>query len=102
MAVTGSHLSQTAKTYSRTTPLTNSGMTVMDRVETVMVRSRMLSRRSPAKTPNTMDVGTMITRANTARMSELPSAFMTVGATTWSVSADLPQSPVTKLPAQLR
>ena len=31
------------------TPLTNSGMTVMDRVETVIVLSRTLSRRKPGE-----------------------------------------------------
>ena len=74
----------------------------MDSVEIVIVRSRKLSRRRPAHTPSRIDVGTMMTRAKPASTSELPSAFMTVGNTTWSVRADLPQSPVTKLPAQLR
>ena len=84
------------------TPLTNSGMTVIDSVEIVMVRSRRLSRRSPANTPSRMDVGTMMTRANSARSSELPRAFITVANTGTPLSADSPQSPVTKLPAQVR
>ncbi len=101
MAVTGSHLSHTAKMYSRMTPLTNSGMTVIDSEETVIPRSRKLSLRSPAKTPNTMDTGTMITSAKPASRSELPSAFMTVGRTGMLRRGETPQSPVTKPAAQL-
>ena len=61
------------------TPLTNSGITVIESVEMVMVRSRTLSRLSPAHTPSRMDVGTMMMRAKAASTSELPRAFITVG-----------------------
>ena len=77
IAVTGSHLSATAKTTRRTTPLTNSGMTVIDSEQIVIARSRTLSRCRPAYTPTRMDVGTMITSAKPASRSELPSASIT-------------------------
>ena len=97
----GSHLSHTAKTYSRTTPLTNSGITVIDSVETVIVLSNTLSRRKPENTPSAIDVGTMRIRAKPARISEFQSAAMTVGRTGTLRTGDSPQSPVTKLPAQV-
>ncbi len=85
------------------TPLTNSGMTVIDSVETVIVRSRMLSRRRPANTPSKIDSGhDDDERERRPGRSELPSAAMTVGKTGCSVScATLPQLPVTKWPAQV-
>ena len=81
IAWTGSQWSVTAKTTMRMTPLTNSGMTVMDSEEIVIARSRRLSRRRPAYTPTRMDVGTMITSAKPASSSELPRARMTSGKT---------------------
>ena len=59
-----------AKSTISTTPLTNSGTTVSDRLATVMMRSATPSRRSAAITPRTIDNGMMMTRAMKASWTE--------------------------------
>ena len=83
----------------RKVPLTNSGITVIDRLETVVTRSRRLSRRSPAKTPRQTAVGTMITSAKPASSSEFAKARMTIGSTGVVNCSESPQWPTTKCPA---
>ena len=102
MALTGNQCSITAKMTMRMTPLTNSGMTVMDIDEMVMTRSSALSRRNPANTPTRIEVGTMMTSAKPASSSELPRACMASGNTAVWYCSDWPQWPVTKWPAHSR
>ncbi len=98
--VTGNQPRTTAKTTSRMTPLTNSGMTVSDRLVTLMERSSAESRRRAASTPSTIDVGTMMTRAMPASSMELASASKVTVITGRCRMGDSPQSPVMKPPSQ--
>ena len=100
MADTGSQCSVTANTTMRMTPLTNSGMTVMDSEEMVIAAIDAGCRAAARRyTPTRIEVGTMITSAKPASSSELPSACHTIEETGVLYWSDVPQWPVTKWPA---
>ncbi len=101
MAGYGKILTRIAKSTISTTPLTNSGTTVSDRLATVMIRSAMPSRCSAAVTPKTIDRGMMMMSAMKASWIDAQSRCMVSEKTGTSRLYDVPQCNTRKPPSQL-
>ena len=93
-------LMNTTNRTASTTPLTNSGMTVSERLVTVMMRSAKPSRRRAAVTPSTIASGMMMTSATRASWIEAQRRCMVSEKTGTPWFHDVPQCSTRKPPSQ--
>ena len=98
--VAGNQPSNSTKTNASSTALANSGIDVVRMENSEITRSRALPSFMPARTPATIDSGTMTPNTTAARMPVLARRGHSTSATGTRYFSDWPKSPVTMPPSQ--